>query len=67
MTQGVDSEYLHVGVRCRWTLPKAASIFPPMRSFAWFRDGFASILDDRADEPGISLTDALMSAFAMFP
>src|SRR3977135_3779584 len=30
------------------------------------RYGFASILDDRADEPGISLTDALMSAFAMF-
>jgi hypothetical protein len=34
--------------------------------FRVVRNGFASILDDRAEESGISLTDALMSAFAMF-
>ena len=34
--------------------------------FRLVRHGFARILDDRAEEPGISLTDALMSAFAMF-
>ncbi len=34
--------------------------------FRLVRDGFTSILDDRADEPGISLPDALLSAFAMF-
>ena len=34
--------------------------------FRLVRHGFARILDDCAEEPGISLTDALMSAFAMF-
>ena len=34
--------------------------------FRLVRHGFARILDDRAEEPGISLTDALMAAFAMF-
>src|SRR5499427_1332609 len=24
------------GLLCRWPLPKAANISPPMRSFAWF-------------------------------
>jgi hypothetical protein len=34
--------------------------------FRLVRHGFARILDDRAEEPGISFTDALLSAFAMF-
>jgi hypothetical protein len=34
--------------------------------FRLVRHGFARILDDRAEEPGIALTDALMAAFAMF-
>jgi len=34
--------------------------------FRLVRNGFASILDDRTEDRGISLTDALMSAFAMF-
>ena len=34
--------------------------------FRLVRSGFATILDDRRDETEISLTDALMSAFAMF-
>ena len=34
--------------------------------FRLVRHGFARILDDRAEERGISLTDALMAAFAMF-
>ncbi len=34
--------------------------------FRLVRNGFASILDDRTEDTGISLTDALMSAFAMF-
>ena len=37
-----------------------------MRSFAWLRSGFATIPDHRLGETDISLTDALMSAFAMF-
>jgi hypothetical protein len=34
--------------------------------FRLVRNGFAGIPDDRTDAPGISLTDALMSAFALF-
>jgi hypothetical protein len=34
--------------------------------FRLVRNGFASILDDRAEDTGISCTDVLMSAFAMF-
>ena len=34
--------------------------------FRLVRSGFATIPDDRGGEPEISLTDALMSAFAMF-
>jgi hypothetical protein len=34
--------------------------------FRLVRSGFASLPDHRLDEPEISLTDALMSAFAMF-
>ena len=34
--------------------------------FRLVRNGFASIRNDRAEETGIALTDALMSAFAMF-
>ena len=34
--------------------------------FHLVRSGFATILDPRCDEADISLTDALMSAFAMF-
>ena len=46
--------------------PKGRKYLSADALFRLVRDGFASILDDRADEPGISLTDALMSAFAMF-
>ena len=46
--------------------PKGRKYLSADALFRFVRDGFASILDDRADEPGISLTDALMSAFAMF-
>jgi hypothetical protein len=34
--------------------------------FRLVRNGFARILDDRAEAPGIALADALMAAFAMF-
>ena len=34
--------------------------------FRLVQNGFARILDDRAEDTGIALTDALMSAFAMF-
>src|SRR6266446_1781902 len=34
--------------------------------FALIRSGFANIPDHRSDDAGIPLTDALMSAFAMF-
>ena len=34
--------------------------------FRLVRNGFARILDDRAEATGISLADALMAAFAMF-
>jgi Transposase DDE domain len=34
--------------------------------FSWVRNSFANIPDHRSDDAGISLTDALMSAFAMF-
>ena|SRR6266566_866946 len=34
--------------------------------FGLVRSGFATIPDDRLSDPDISLTDALMSAFAMF-
>src|SRR5712691_11815969 len=34
--------------------------------FRLVRNGFASILADRAEDRGISLTDTLMAAFAMF-
>src|SRR6266446_4687985 len=66
MTQGVDSEYLHVGGTLSMDSPKGRKYLSADALFRLVRDGFASILDDRADEPGISLTDALMSAFAMF-
>jgi hypothetical protein len=46
--------------------PKGRKYLSADALFRLVRDGFANILDDRADEPGISLTDALMSAFAMF-
>jgi len=46
--------------------PKGRKYLSADALFRLVRGGFASILDDRADEPGISLTDALMSAFAMF-
>jgi len=46
--------------------PKGRKYLSADALFRLVRDGFASILDDRADELGISLTDALMSAFAMF-
>jgi hypothetical protein len=46
--------------------PKGRKYLSADALFRLVRDGFASILDDRADEPGISFTDALMSAFAMF-
>jgi Transposase DDE domain len=46
--------------------PKGRKYLSADALFRLVRDGFASILGDRADEPGISLTDALMSAFAMF-
>ena len=35
--------------------------------FHLVRSGFATIPDPRGDDVDISLTDALMSAFAMFP
>jgi hypothetical protein len=34
--------------------------------FRLVRNGFARILDDRAEATGIALADALMAAFAMF-
>ena len=34
--------------------------------FRLVQNGFARILDDRAEDTGIALMDALMSAFAMF-
>src|SRR5256712_11923207 len=34
--------------------------------FGWVRNSFANIPDHRSDDAGISFTDALMSAFAMF-
>ena len=34
--------------------------------FRWVRNSFANIPDHRSDDAGISLPDALMSAFAMF-
>src|SRR6266852_170850 len=34
--------------------------------FGWVRNSFATIPDHRSDDAGIALTDALMSAFAMF-
>jgi hypothetical protein len=46
--------------------PKGRKYLSADALFRLVRDGVASILDDRADEPGISFTDALMSAFAMF-
>ena len=46
--------------------PKGRTYLSADALFRLVRDGFASILDDRADEPGIALPDALMSAFAMF-
>jgi len=46
--------------------PKGRKYLAADALFRLVRNGFASILDDRDDEPGISFTDALMSAFAMF-
>ena len=37
-----------------------------MPSLRMVRSGFTTILDHRGGQPEISLTDALMSAFAMF-
>src|SRR3989442_2144671 len=46
--------------------PKSRKHLAADALFRLVRNGFAGILDDRTDDTGISLTDALMSAFAMF-
>jgi hypothetical protein len=46
--------------------PKGRKYLAADALFRLVRNGFARIPDDRAEDTGISLTDALMSAFAMF-
>src|SRR6184192_3451920 len=46
--------------------PKARKHLSADALFHLVRSGFANIPDPRCDEVDISLTDALMSAFAMF-
>ena len=58
--------YLHVGGTMSMVAPKGRKHLSADALFRLVRNGFARILDDCAEEPGISLTDALMSAFAMF-
>ena len=58
--------YLHVGGTMSRVAPKGRKHLSADALFRLVRNGFAHILDDCAEEPGISLTDALMSAFAMF-
>jgi hypothetical protein len=46
--------------------PKARTHLSADALFHLVRSGFATIPDSRCDDGDISLTDALMSAFAMF-
>jgi hypothetical protein len=46
--------------------PKGRKQLSAEALWRWVRRGFATIPDDRGGETEISLTDALMSAFAMF-
>ena len=58
--------YLQVRGPMSMVAPKGRKHLSADALFRLVRNGFARILDDCAEEPGISFTDALMSAFAMF-
>src|SRR5215472_2083394 len=55
-----------MGVPMSIVAPKGRKYLSVDALFRLVRNGFARILDDRAEATGISLADALMAAFAMF-
>ena len=55
-----------LGVAMSTVAPKGRKHLSADALFRLVRNGFAAIPDDRADDAGISCTDALMSAFAIF-
>jgi hypothetical protein len=58
--------HLHAGGTLSMVAPKGRKHLSADALFRLVRNGFANILADRTEERGISLTDTLMSAFAMF-
>src|SRR5712691_1567572 len=58
--------YRRVGGTLSMVAPKGRKYLSADALLRLVRDGLTSILDERADEPGMSFTEALMSAFAMF-
>jgi len=54
------------GVAVSIVAPKGRKHLSADALFPLVRSGFANIPDDRLGDPDISLTDALMAAFAMF-
>ena len=54
------------GVALSIVAPKGRKYLAADALFGWVRRSFANIPDDRGDAVEIAVTDALMSAFAMF-
>jgi len=59
-------DVLILGVAMGYIAPKERKHLSADALFGLIRSGFATIPDHRSDDAGIPLTDALMSAFAMF-
>ena len=58
--------FLHVGVTMSMAAPQGRKHLSADALLRLVRNGFARMLDDRAEATGISLADALRAAFALF-